>query len=70
MYDLDFEDKREISQYLIDNWDFTGTDVEEIELEVAIDNARENYANGRPIRWACTPTAAAEQKLELLFNGN
>lgn len=41
-----------------------------IYLAAVIDNARENYANGRPIRWACTPTAAAEQKLELLFNGN
>lgn len=60
---LNFEEKREIAKYLIDVWDFSGSDSEELDLEIALDKAQENYGNDRPIKWKNTPSIEAEEIL-------
>lgn len=62
---LNFEEKREIAKYLIDAWDFSGNDSEELDLEIALDKAQEAYGNDRPIKWKNTPSIVAE---EILYN--
>lgn len=57
------EEKREIAKYLIDAWDFSGSDSEELDLEIALDKAQEDYGNDRPIKWKNTPSIEAEEIL-------
>lgn len=62
---LNPEEKREIAKYLIDAWDFSGGDSEELDLEIALNKAQENYGNDRPVKWKNTPSIVAE---EILYN--
>lgn len=58
---MKYEEKNILARYLINDWDFDGGDESEERLAEAIDRAREADANGRPVKWASTPSIEAEE---------
>lgn len=55
------EEKAILAKYLINCWNFDGSEEAEEALAEAIDKAREADANGRPICWTKTPSIEAEE---------
>ena len=57
------DEKKILSQYLINDWNFDGSKESEERLDEAIDKAREADANDHPVRWTSTPSIEAEELL-------
>lgn len=58
---MTYEDKNILARYLLNDWDFDGSEEAEERLADALDRAREDDANGRPVKWARTPSIESEE---------
>ena len=58
---MTYEDKNILARYLLNDWNFDGSEDAEDRLAEAIDLAIEDLANGRPVRWTSTPSIEAEE---------
>ena len=58
---MTYEDKNILARYLLNDWNFDGSEESEKLLREAIDKALEADANDRPIRWTSTPSIEAEE---------
>lgn len=58
---MTYEDKNILARYLLNDWNFDGSEDAEDRLAAAIDLAIADDANGRPVRWTSTPSIEAEE---------
>lgn len=65
---MTYEDKNILARYLLNDWNFDGSEDAEDRLAAAIDLAIEDLANGRPVRWTSTPSIAAEEIVRSIWH--